>query len=78
MRHRELLHSRSCSIVSCCLCDAPNCNSSFPSLMALIFKLNFSRQARGLGLSLSRHISGKMVQLFLRMTSGEKDYFAHV
>lgn len=78
MRHRELLHSRSCSTVSCCLCDAPNCNSSFPLLMALIFKLNFSRQAQGLGLSLSRHISGKMVQLFLRMTSGEKDYFAHV
>lgn len=78
MRHRELLCSWSCSTPSCWLCDAPNCNSSFLSLTALIFKLNFSRQAQGLELSLARHISGKMVQLFLRTTSEEKDYFAHV
>lgn len=78
MRHRELLRSRSCSTASCCLCDAPNYNFSFPSLTALIFKLNFSRQAQAFRMSLSRHISGKMVQLFLRTMSGEKDYFAHV
>lgn len=78
MRHRELLRSWSCSTRSCWLYDAPNCNSSFLSLTALIFKLNFSGQAQGLELSLARHISGKMVQLFLRTMSEEKDYFAHV
>jgi len=78
MKHGELLRSQSCSTASCCLCDAPNYNSFFPTRRALIFELNFSRQAQGLGLSLSRHISGKIVQLFLRMTSGEKDDFANV
>lgn len=40
--------------------------------MALVFMLNFSRQTEGLRLNLSRHISSKMVQMFLRMTSVEK------
>lgn len=72
MRHRELLGSWDSSTASCCLYESPNCNSSFPSFMALVFMLNFSRQTEGLRLNLSRHISSKMVQMFLRMTSVEK------
>lgn len=42
--------------------------------MASIFALNFSRQTEGLRLNLSRHISSKMMQLFLRTTSVGKGY----
>lgn len=46
--------------------------------MALIFTLDFSRQTEGFRLNLSRHISSKMMQLFLRTTSVGKGYCVYV